>query len=292
MQTLPPTVQTWTVLSLIEWSTNHLLERNFDEARLHAEMLLAHILKYSRLQLYTNFDRPLTRNDLASFKELFKRRLTHEPLQYILGETEFMGLPFSVNKNVLIPRPETELLVEKAIDTIKLLDKKEAEILDIGTGSGNIAIAIAALARSSRVTSIDISNEALRTAKQNAERNDVSNVTLLHADMLSEFLGDQMFDGIVSNPPYISAAEFNTLQPEIRDFEPRIATTDDLDGYTFIRRVATIAMQKLNHDGFLLMEIGYGQSDEAKKIVEGAGLKDAGVIVDYNGIPRILSAHT
>ena len=291
-RTAPPLLakQPWTVLSLIEWSTNHLLERNFDEARLHAELLLAHTMHYSRLHLYTNFDRPLTANELAVFKELFKRRLTHEPLQYILGETEFMGLPFAVNKHVLIPRPETELLVEKAIELIHSIDKEKVDLLDLGTGSGNIAVSIARVATKAAVTSIDISNDALAVAKVNAERNQVSDITFLQVDMLTDFLPGTTFDGIVSNPPYIAVDEFNQLQPEVRDCEPRIATTDEHDGFTFVRRIAHLASQTLNAGGFLLMEIAYNQSDEAKQIAVAAGLRNVEVFADYGGNPRILSA--
>ncbi len=280
----------WTVLSLIEWSTSHLLERNFDEARLHAELLLAHVMHCSRLHLYTNFDRPLTANELAVFKELFKRRLTHEPLQYILGETEFMGLPFAVNKHVLIPRPETELLVERAIELLDSLPKEKVEVLDLGTGSGNISISIATFAKSAALTSIDISRDALEVARLNAVRNKTPDITLLHADMFSDFLPGTMFDGIVSNPPYIALEEFNHLQSEVRDFEPRIATTDESDGFTFIRRITELASQKLYPGGFLLLEIAYNQSDEAKRIADAAGLKEVEVFADYSGHPRLLSA--
>ncbi len=285
-----PTTRRWTVLSLIEWSTNHLIEHGFDEARLHIELLLAHVLHYSRLQLYTNFDRPLTPNELAHFKELFKRRLTHEPLQYIIGETEFMGLPFYVNPNVLIPRPETEMLVEKSIEAIKSIENERVEVLDIGTGTGNVPIAIAKFASNANVTSIDVSEEALEVAAKNVERNGVSNVSLLNANVFDDFLSQTTFDVIVSNPPYISKDEFGSLQPEVQDFEPRVATTDGADGFTFIRRISKVAQQKLNAGGFLLMEIAYNQSESAKRIVKQGGLKDIEVFADFAGHPRIISA--
>ena len=201
-----------------------------------------------------------------------------------------MGLPFTVNKHVLIPRPETELLVEKAIDLINFSPKEKIEVLDLGSGSGNIAVSIATFAKSIGVTSVDISKEALAVATANAERNHVSNLSFLQADMLTDFLPGKMFDGIVSNPPYIALEEFNKLQPEVRDFEPRIATTDDHDGFKFIRRIVQLASQKLYPNGFLLMEIAYNQSDEAKRIANAAGLKEVEVFSDYGGNPRILSA--
>ena len=288
--TVSPAKQQWTVLSLLEWSANHLLEQGFDEARLHVELLLAHVLNYSRLQLYTNFDRPLTPEELYRFKELFKRRLTHEPLQYILGETEFMGLPLFVDSNVLIPRPETELLVEKVLEVIKTTAKADVTVLDIGTGSGNICVAIAKFMPDANVTSMDVSAEAIRLAARNVERNDVARVSLLHQSVFEDFLAGMKFDVIVSNPPYISIEEFGTLQPEVRDFEPRLATTDETDGLKFIRRIANVAAQKLAPLGFLLMEIAHNQSTASQQIVEESGLTGIEVFADYAGHPRIILA--
>jgi release factor glutamine methyltransferase len=287
---LSPAKTDWTVLSLIEWSTNHLAEHGFDEARLHVELLIAYVLNYSRLQLYTNFDKPLTVEELSRFKELFKRRLAHEPLQYIVGESYFMGLPFFVDSRVLIPRPETEHLVERALEAIKSLGKENVEVLDIGTGSGNIPIALAKFAPHARLTSMDVSAEALVVARKNAELHEVNSIKFMHADILSDEPRAEKFDIIVSNPPYIALKEFSSLLPEVRDFEPRIATTDEGDGFKFIRRIARAAIQTLNAGGFLLMEIAYNQSVQARKILEDAGLQETEVFDDFAGIPRILSA--
>lgn len=288
--TPPKSHQRWTVLTLVEWATNHLIERGFDEARLHVELLLAHVLSYSRLQLYTNFDRPLNEEELLQFKQLFRRRLSHEPLQYLLGETEFMGIRLFVDQNVLIPRPETEQLVEHVVEVVKTSGKKPFEILDIGTGSGNIPIAIAKLAPNSSITSIDISIEAQDVARKNIALNEISNVTLLHADMFDDFLPGKLFNGIVSNPPYVAVDEFSMLEPEVRDFEPRIATTDNGDGYRCIRRISELAKSMLVDGGFLMMEIGYSQAEEAKQIVDKSGLPDIEVFNDYAGHQRIISA--
>ncbi|MBX2989956.1 MAG: peptide chain release factor N(5)-glutamine methyltransferase [Bacteroidetes bacterium] len=286
--TSSPTNQRWTVLSLVEWSTNHLIEHGFDEARLHAELLLAHVLECTRLQLYMNFDRPLTADELCMYRSLFKRRLTHEPLQYITGETEFMGLPISVNSNVLIPRPETEQLVEHAISIVNVMEKESVDVLDIGTGSGNIAIALAKLTSKARVTSLEVSAAALSLAQQNIERNAVKNVSLLLGDVFAEFLPDRIFDVMVSNPPYISVTEHGTLDPEVRDFEPRLATTDGADGYRFIRRICDVAFRKLHEGGSLLMEIAHNQSGQAITIAEMAGFANARVLADYSGHSRII----
>jgi release factor glutamine methyltransferase len=280
----------WTVLSLIEWSADHLAAQGFDEARLHVELLVAHVLNYSRLQLYTNFDKPLTTEELSRFKELFKRRLAHEPLQYIVGETYFMGLRFCVDSRVLIPRPETEELVDRTLAAIKSLGKENVAVLDIGTGSGNIAIALATLAPSARLTSLDVSADALAVARNNAELHVVDSISFVHADVFSDELPPEKFDIIVSNPPYISLREFSSLPPEVRDFEPRAATTDEGDGFRFIRRIAELAMQKLNREGFLLMELAYNQSTQAQTLLADAGLREIQVFDDYARIPRIISA--
>lgn len=288
--TSPPTDQRWTVLSLVEWSTNYLIEHGFDEARLHAELLLAHVLQCTRLQLYMNFDRPLTADELSAYRSLFKRRLTHEPLQYIIGETEFMGLPISINLEVLIPRPETEQLVEHAISIIRAVEKESVDVLDIGTGSGNIAIAIAKLAPKTLVTSLEVSPAALNLAQQNVERNAVKNVSLVRGDVFEAFLPDRVFDVIISNPPYISIEEHSKLEPEVRDFEPHLAVTDGADGYRFIRRICDVAFHKLREGGSLLMEIAYNQSDQTMAIAESAGLAEVRVLADFSGNPRILVA--
>jgi release factor glutamine methyltransferase len=286
--TAPP--RTWTVLSLLEWAGKYLSERGFDEPRLHVELLLASILKIGRLDLYLQFDRPLLPEELTAFKTLFKRRLTHEPLQYILGETEFMGLRFTVNSGVLIPRPETELLVEKSLDVISRLGNRPVSVADIGTGSGNIAIAIAHFAPVTTVTALDVSPDALATAGVNCKRNQVSNVHLEQADIFADVFGTRTFDLILANPPYISVEEFGKLQEEIRVHEPRVATTDEGDGYRFIRRISSIAALHLKPGGFLMMEIGFGQADMSRGIAGESGLTVETVYPDFNRIPRVLAA--
>lgn len=278
----------WTILSLIDWSAHHLSSQGFDDSRLNAELLLAHVLQLSRVQLYTQYDRPLGQTELAAFKGLFRRRLSHEPLQYILGETEFMGLQLFVNSTVLIPRPETEQLVERSLETLRALDRTNPTVLDIGTGSGNIAIALGIHSPNTRITAVDLSEAALETAARNVERHQAKNITLLQADVFTDFLPVEAFDLIVSNPPYIAASEFETLQPEVRDFEPKIATTDNGDGLRFIRRISELAMKKLNSGGWLLMEIAYNQSEQGRAIAAQVGLSSVEIFADFSGIPRII----
>lgn len=282
--------RSWTILSLLEWSAEYLKDRKFEDPRLNAELLLCHMLGLQRIQLYTNFDRPLTSEELARFKELFQRRLRHEPLQYIVGETEFMGLKFFVDQSVLIPRPETEVLLEHALDAIRTSGKENVTILDVGTGAGNMAVALAHFAHNAVVTAIDVSQEALQTASRNLARHSLNTVTLLHIDMFSDFLTGRFFDIIVSNPPYVSADEFEILPPEVRDFEPKIATCDGSDGFRFIKRICAIAAEKLASGGILFMEIAYNQSAGARSIAEASGLQDIELYADHAGILRVLKA--
>ncbi len=286
MQT-PAPPRTWTVLLLLDWATGYLAARGFEEARLNVELLLAHVLSRSRLDLYLQLDRPLTAPELAIFKTVFQRRLSHEPVQYITGETEFMGLSFYVDRNVLIPRPETEQLVERTLETVRDMELSTASILDIGTGSGNIAVALGHFLRRADIVAIDISAEALTTAERNVSRNHIGNVRLMQLDMFDEFPPNLKFDVIVSNPPYVSLKEFAALQAEVREYEPRIATTDGADGLRFINHIAKFGKGLLNPGGALLVEIGYGQSEGVLEIFFKEGYVGVEVLQDYAGIPRI-----
>jgi release factor glutamine methyltransferase len=282
--------RTWTVLGLIEWATGYLADRGFDECRLHAELLLGHVLKLPRLNLYLQFDRTLEPSELSAFKQLFRRRLSHEPLQYILGETEFMGLSIHVDSTVLIPRPETELLVERALAAVTSAGLDTPCILDVGTGSANIAIALAHFLPSATILAVDVSPDSLATAAANIARHGFSNIELLRLDILKETPGDRQFDLIVSNPPYISIEEFPVLQEEIRRYEPAIATTDGRDGLVFHRRLAEISRSHLCARGSLIVEIGHGQADAVRELMHAAGLEEVEVTSDFSQIPRIAAA--
>jgi len=284
----PAPLHIWTVLSLIEWSQRYLQERGFDEARLHAELLLAHVLGLKRLDLYLQFDRPLAPVELAAYRALFKRRLTHEPLQYIIGETGFMGLTLVAEQGVLIPRPETELLVELALDIIRNKEGRGAQVLDIGTGSGNIAVALGHHAPDAQITGIDVSPEAIAVAARNVERHNLRNVAVQVLDIFSGLLAGSDFDLIVSNPPYISREQFAYLDPEVRDFEPRLALTDDSDGMSFYRRLAPMALELLRPGGEVLFEIGFGQENDIARLFTGFGYREVDIARDYAGIPRVV----
>jgi release factor glutamine methyltransferase len=257
--------------------------------------MLAHVLKLNRLQLYLQFDRPLLAGELAAYRELFTRRLTHEPLQYILGETEFMGIRLTVGPGVLIPRPETELLVERALSMIRQTSSQEVRVLDVGAGSGNIAIAVAHHARNADVTAVDASEEAIARCNLNLNLNLTLNlnpdrIRFVHADIFDAGAVHGPFELVVSNPPYISRTEFESLMPEVRLFEPRQALTDEKDGLDFIRRLAPRIAGLLEQAGTFLCEIGHGQESGAREIVERSGFGQVIVHSDYAGIPRVLEA--
>lgn len=281
----------WTIKRLIDWSANYLQGKGFDDARLNVELLICHILNYkNRIDLYLYYDKPLSESELNSFKDLFKRRLKHEPLQYIIGETEFMGLKFYVDKRVLIPRQETEVLVE---ETIKLSRTFEGNIniLDIGVGSGNIAVSLAKFIDKASVTGIDVSEDALDVAKLNVERYSLNDkVKLLHQNIFNEMKLDIKFDVIVSNPPYISSDEMKEVQQEVSNYEPSIATTDNKDGLTYYKRILEIGKLLLKDSGWLLVEIAYNQKVDVTKIYSDFGYSKIETIKDYGNNDRIVKA--
>jgi len=286
----PVQKKVWTILEMLQWGTSYLSEKGFDESLLNIELLLCHVLRLKRIQLYTNFDKPLNDEELSSFKALFQRRLLHEPLQYISGKTEFMGLEFAVDRRVLIPRPETEVVVEQAIRYTKEHFPGQAlRILDIGTGSGCIAVSLAALLENASVVAVDKSSDAIDLARLNAEKNGVERrITFSVHDVfgVSENDFSSKFQLVVSNPPYISKAEFNELQPEIKEFEPSFAVTDGGDGLSFYRRIAKIGSSFLDRMGAIIVEHAYNQSESVKNIFAEAGWADIRLFSDYSGKAR------
>jgi len=277
-----------TVLESIKLSTEYLTGKGIESARTNAELLLADIINCKRLDLYLLFDRPLTENELQQYRNFIKRRGNFEPLQYIIGKVEFYGLEFIVNPSVLIPRPETELLVENILNQIS--KEKEQLILDIGCGSGNISIAIAANLSNVNLIATDIIENSLIVAKENAEKHGVSKKIkfIFHDILKDDFNNFPMFDFIVSNPPYVSKENYLTLQKEIIEFEPRIAVTDDNDGYKYFRIIAEKASTKLKINGKLFFEIAQGQSEQVKQIMNENRFSNINMIKDYQNIDRII----
>jgi len=277
-----------TVLESINLSTNYLAQKGIESPRTNAELLLADILKCKRLDLYLSFDKPLENAEVDKYREYIKRRGNFEPLQYITGTVEFYGLELNVNTDVLIPRPETEILVENILHHLK--NEGNKIILDIGCGSGNICIALAANIPSLKIYSTDSSEGALNVSKQNAEKNSVlDKIEFIHHNILTEDLNQfPEFDVIVSNPPYVSSDEFSSLQKEIRDFEPRKAVTDDADGYTFFKVISAKSFSKFKEGGKLFFEMAQGQSREVVEIMKTHNYKNIEIIKDYQKIDRII----
>lgn len=277
-----------TVLELLNLTTTFFEQKGIDSARLNAELLLADILKCKRLDLYLAFDKPVKDEEVDNYRLFIKRRGNREPLQYILGYVEFYGLTFSVNKDVLIPRQETEILIETVL---KAVDKESPlTILDIGTGSGIIAIALAKNLPNAKIFALDKSAEALVVARQNAEANGVENRTaFLQNDILSSsFPINDKLDIIVSNPPYVAHKEFQSLQKEIVAFEPDFAVTDFSDGLTFYRRIIEDAKNHLKENGKIFFEIGAGQSAQVKSLFELHNFSSIEIRKDYSTIDRVI----
>ncbi len=276
----------WTIIDLIQWGKSYFEEKGVDSPRLTIELFIANVLKKPRIQLYTQFDRPLSENELTTLRGMIKRRASREPLQYILGETEFYGLTFAVSPAALIPRPETELLVEYVLKRWqKNSTAQEKSILDIGTGTGCIAIAIAKHFPDALVYGLDVSEEALALARSNGERYELSNLRFGNINIL-ESQPKRRFSVIVANPPYIASGEMEELEPEVRAFEPHLALTDGADGLRFYRRFAEIFPAILAEDGWFALEIGFGQAEAIEEIFRRAGY-NLEIVNDFSGVPRI-----
>ncbi|HMN49536.1 MAG TPA: peptide chain release factor N(5)-glutamine methyltransferase [Ignavibacteriaceae bacterium] len=276
-----------TVLEAIKLSTEYLEKKQVESPRTNAEILLADILHCKRLDLYLSFDKPLSENELNLYRESIKQRAMRIPLQYILGYVEFFGLKINVNQNVLIPRPETELLVEKIINDFKSI--KNLRILDIGSGSGNISLSLAKNLENSFVTGIDISDKAIEVAIDNAIKNSVANVEFKLLDIMTEEIFNQgKFDLIVSNPPYVSKNDYQTLEPELKVHEPRVALTDNADGLTFYNRIITIAKNILKQQGYLYFEIGKDQHEIIYGLMNQQKFNNIKIQKDYSGIERMI----
>ena len=257
-----------------------------DRARRDAELLLIHLTGKSRTWLLAHADEELGGCTAVRYASLVERRLAGEPVQHITGEVEFFGLPFRVSRDVLIPRPETEHLVEAAINIVG--GSEAATIVDVGTGSGAIAIALAKALKSSRITATDLSAAALAVARDNAERNRV-NVRFLQGDLLEPVAGEA-FSLVVSNPPYVSATERPSLSIEVREYEPHLALFAGPDGLDVYRRLIPQAFSRLCPGGHILFEIGYGQEKSVRALLEQNAFFDVRSLPDLQGIPRVLHA--
>jgi release factor glutamine methyltransferase len=259
---------------------------------LNAERLLAHVLKFKRIELYLNFDRPLKEPELETFRALVRRRLKNEPLQYIIGETEFLSLPFQVDSRVLIPRPETEILVQTVIEKCQKIydNQNKIKILDIGTGSGNIAISLAKNLPNAVLFAIDISAEALKLAQSNAKLNQVETlIQFIHGD-ITNFHFSESFEVIVSNPPYVTQNKYASLPLEIRNFEPKMALEAGVDGLACYRKIINQLPLVLNPAGFLALEVGDKQAQSVRTLLNQNHYSRIETLLDLNQIERVVVA--
>jgi release factor glutamine methyltransferase len=283
----PEIERVWTIRDLITWGQEYFESKGVDSPRLTIDLLLCAVLGISRLDLYMQHDRPLTKDELKQLRGFVTRRSQREPLQYILGHADFFGLQFAVTPAVLIPRPETEILVDRCIRWITPRGELETRGLDIGTGSGCIPVTIAHHCRTSTWMCVDKSHDALDVAHSNAIRHGVDDrCTMQQMDFL-EAIPLGAFDVVTMNPPYIAPEEIDTLDEEVRGHEPRMALTDEHNGETFFIRFAEVAAEILTPDGRAFLEIGFGQAERISTIFTSRGLS-CHVIDDLAGIPRVL----
>lgn len=288
--------KSWTIKDLLEVTSNYLREKGVDSPRLSAEVLLAYQLKVDRVKLYLNFDQPLHEREIAVYRELIKRRLNREPIQYITGIQEFWSLDFAVNPQVLIPRPETELLVEQVIslrDKKKLTKSENLRVLDLGTGSGVLAIVIAREFSRASVWASDISSEALALARINAKKHGVEErIEFLHSDMWQGLIDSSLvFDVIISNPPYIVSDHIFSLAPEVRDHEPKSALDGGEQGMHFIKEIIREAPKYLDTSGWILLEMDPEQTAIAMELMDkNDDYVEKHRIKDYSGHYRVVVA--
>ena len=287
-------MQNWTIQKLLNWVTEHFADKGIDSPRLSAELLLSHILAMKRIELYTQFDKPVHKQQLDRLHDLVERAGQHEPVAYLTGKTEFYSLELNVTPDCMIPRPETELLVERAIEFLRKRTGKQF-ICDLCTGCGCIAIAIAKNFTDADIIATDISDAALNIAAKNVEKHQLGErIRLLCGDLFDAFvpqLDVGKFDLIVCNPPYVSAPEFEKLDKNIKDYEPKLALFAGDDGLKIYRRVIEKADRFLKPDAALMLEIGYAQGPAIKELLEQTGsFAEIKIEKDPNGNDRIATA--
>ncbi|MBN2418683.1 MAG: peptide chain release factor N(5)-glutamine methyltransferase [Deltaproteobacteria bacterium] len=290
------TKKTWIIKDLLAVSIDFLKSKNIESPRLSAEILLACQLKTDRLKLYLEHDQPVGEKDLTQYRAMIKRLMEGEPVQYITGVQEFWSMDLFVNSEVLIPRPETEILVEQALRIYheEYMNKPgDVSILDIGTGSGAIAIAVASEIENAKITAVDISAKALETAKLNAATHGMENRINFYKGNLLETLNKsyQSFDIILSNPPYVTKKEYELLPKKIKDFEPRLALESGEDGLFHIREILEKAPDFLNQGGWLILEMDPIQIKHVIQIIENSNkYTSSQVIKDYSNRERVVIA--
>jgi release factor glutamine methyltransferase len=279
--------EAWTVRRLLEWTEDFLRKKGVEGPRLEAQILLAHALNCPKIDLYVRHDEEPAEEKRAMFREMIRKRAEGMPVAYLVGYREFYSLPFAVTPAVLIPRPETETLVLQALGVMRGMESPR--VLDVGTGSGCVAITLAKQHKTARITAVDTSSAALEIALGNAKKHGLADrVTFVEGDLFAPVAG-QMFDVIVSNPPYIADAEFANLDKGVRDFEPRTALAGGPEGLSFYRRIAAAARAHLSPGGAILVEIGATQGPAVRELLE-SNVGPGRLYTDSAGRPRVVMA--
>lgn len=279
----------WTTLKVLDWTTRRFADAGIVAARLEAQVLLAHVLSCTRVQLYTGFDRPLVASELAGYRELIRRRLAGEPVAYLVGEQEFWSLPFWVDAAVLVPRRDTETVIEEVLERVG--DRAAAwTVADVCTGSGCIAVTLARELAAARVIATDVSAPAVALARRNAERNGVGErVDVREGDLLSPLAGVRV-DVLVSNPPYVATAVMSTLAPEVQR-EPRLALDGGADGLDVLRRLVAGAVDLVAPGGHVVLEHGFDQAAAVRALLDATGaFEPASSRADLGGHARVTAA--
>ncbi len=277
----------WTINRLLDWTTRFLAGKGVEDARLETQLLLANALGCSRTELFMRYEEEPAEEQRTRFRELVQQRARGCPVAHLLRHKEFFSLDFEVSPDVLIPRQDTEWLVTECLTLAKPMTAPN--ILDVGTGSGCVAIAVASQHKTARLTAIDLSESALAVARRNAEKHKVTDrVRCLPGDLFAPLDSEERFDFILSNPPYISRGQLASLAPEVRDHEPRLALDGGEDGFLVIDRLIAGAATYLQPTGFLILEIGFDQEQAVRQRLEQAGYEVGKTIHDTAGHPRIL----
>ncbi len=287
---------TWTVRRVLEWTAGFFSRKNVDQPRLSAELLLAHILRCPRIKLYTDYERPLTEAELASYRQLVQRATEEEPIAYLTGKAHFFNLEFTVTRDVLIPRPDTETLLENVLQLVRHQPGLESpRVLDLCTGSGCIACAVAAHWKSCTVVATEISPAAVAVAQGNVERQGLGGrVTILQGDLFAPLAGTvdaRPFDLILSNPPYIPTEQIAKLDRSVREYEPMQALDGGADGLNFHRRILAEAPSRLVPGGHVFLEIAFDQGERAMELIkQHEAYHEPRVFKDFGGRDRVLTA--
>jgi release factor glutamine methyltransferase len=284
-------MQTWTIKALLEWITPYLTDKGVDAPRLCAEMLICHVLGKQRIDLYTQFDWIVPQAQLEQLRALIKRASEHEPVAYLVGKTEFYSIELAIGPACLIPRPETELLVQHAIEALRTRTG-EQQVLDLCTGSACISVALAKNCDNARVIAADISEPALKIARDNVRKYELNDRIELHQGDLFEPVTGQVFDMIVSNPPYVSDSEYEKLDQNVKAYEPRLALHAGSEGLDLYERMLSQMDSFLKPEGVLMLEIGSTQGPTLQAMLTQQGLfRDVQILKDFQGHDRVAVAN-